>query len=131
MAPCIYWQPGDFRAEAIDLSCRQEIGGFSTFSLGMLAQFEPEIRHTPWVYRHLFWEAGMIGQVLYLEAEARGARGTGIGCYFDDAVHAQLGLKDRIWQSLYHFTIGFPVEDARLQTLPPYFHLDPERKTGS
>jgi len=125
--PLYLLRPGDVRAEAIDLSCRQEIAGFSTFSLGMLARFESEVRHTPWIYRHLFWEAGMIGQILYLEAEARGVRGTGIGCYFDDAVHAQLGLQDRSWQSLYHFTVGFPVEDPRLQTLPPYFHLPPER----
>ena len=125
--PLYLLTPGDVRAEAIDLSCRQEIAGFSTFSLGMLARFESEVRHTPWIYRHLFWEAGMIGQVLYLEAEARGVRGTGIGCYFDDAVHAQLGLQDRSWQSLYHFTVGFPVEDPRLQTLPPYSHLPPER----
>jgi len=26
-------------------------------------------------------------------------------------------------QSLYHFTIGGPVEDRRLMTLPPYRHL--------
>jgi len=26
----------------------------------------------------------MIGQVLYLEAEAQGVRATGIGCFFDD-----------------------------------------------
>jgi hypothetical protein len=89
------------------------------------------VRHTPWIYRQLFWEAGMIGQILYLEAEARGVRGTGIGCYFDDVVHAQLGLQDRSWQSLYHFTVGFPVEDPRLQTLPPYFHLPPERPLHS
>jgi hypothetical protein len=125
--PLYLLTPRDVRAEAIDLSCRQEIAGLSTFSLGMLARFESEVRHTPWIYRHLFWEAGMIGQILYLEAEARGVRGTGIGCYFDDAVHAQLRLQDRSWQSLYHFTVGFPVEDPRLQTLPPYFHLPPER----
>ena len=28
----------------------------------------------PSFYRHLFWESGMVGQVLYLEAEAAGAR---------------------------------------------------------
>ena len=44
----------------------------------------------------------MVGQVLYLEAEAQGARGTGIGCFFDDAVHDILGLKDNTYQSLYH-----------------------------
>jgi len=62
----------------------------------------------------------MIGQVLYLEAEAAGVRATGIGCFFDDAMHELLGLKDRTLQSLYHFTTGGPVEDERLTTLPPY-----------
>jgi len=61
--------------------------------------------------------------VLYLEAEAAGIRGTGIGCFFDDAMHDVLGLRDRRWQSLYHFTVGGPVSDPRLQTLPPYAHL--------
>ena len=35
----------------------------------------------------------MIGQVLYLEAEAAGIRATGIGCFFDDEMHALLGLR--------------------------------------
>ena len=34
----------------------------------------------------------MVGQVLYLEAEAAGARATGIGCFYDDPVHDVLGL---------------------------------------
>lgn len=74
-------------------------------------------------YRELFWEAGMIGQALYLAAEAAGIRGTGIGCYFDDVLHHALGLTDHDWQSLYHFTMGAPVEDLRLRTAPPYAHL--------
>jgi hypothetical protein len=65
----------------------------------------------------------MIGQVLYLEAEAQGLRGTGIGCYFDDLMHKALGLEDETFQSLYHFTSGGPVDDARLVTHPPYAHL--------
>jgi hypothetical protein len=76
-----------------------------------------------WNYRYLFWETGFIGQVLYLEAEAAGVRGTGIGCYFDDSVHETLGIKDETFQSLYHFTIGTPLVDNRLQTLPAYAHL--------
>jgi len=62
----------------------------------------------------------VIGQVLYLEAEAIGVRATGIGCFFDDPVHQVLGFNDTRFQSLYHFTIGGPVEDPRLTTLPPY-----------
>ena len=62
----------------------------------------------------------MIGQVLYLEAEAAGYRATGIGCFFDDPVHDEMGRSDHTWQSLYHFTIGVPVEDTRLTTHKPY-----------
>jgi hypothetical protein len=58
----------------------------------------------------------MIGQVLYLEAEAAGARATGIGCFYDDAVHDLLGLSGHEWQSLYHFSMGMPVDDFRLTT---------------
>jgi len=51
-------------------------------------------------------------------------RGTGIGCFFDDPVHELLGLDDTRFQSLYHFTIGGPIVDDRLQSLPGYFHLE-------
>jgi hypothetical protein len=70
--------------------------------------------------RNLFWEAGLLGQVLYLEAEEAGIRATGIGCYFDDPVHEVFGITSHDWQSLYLFTVGGPVEDTRLTTLPAY-----------
>jgi len=35
-------------------------------------------------------------------------------------MHALLGLEGDAFQSLYHFTVGGPVEDPRLTTLPPY-----------
>ena len=58
--------------------------------------------------------------MLYLEAEAAGLRGTGIGCFFDDEVHRVLGLEDKSWQSLYHFTVGGAVDDERLRSAEPY-----------
>ena len=115
---------GDYRQQAMMVSCHQEIAGFSAFSLGMIAKFKQPVTDRPYLYRHLFWETGMIGQVLYLEAEAHGVRGTGIGCFFDDAVHEIMGLADNHYQSLYHFTVGKPIEDPRLTTYPPYFHLN-------
>ncbi len=121
--PLFLLEEGSFRREAIMVSCHQEIAGYSAFSLGMIARFKTTVEIEPFRYRHLFWETGMIGQVLYLEAEAHGVRGTGIGCFFDDAVHEMLGIKDNRYQSLYHFTIGKPVEDSRLTTYPPYHHL--------
>lgn len=114
-------QEGNFQRLAAQVSCTQEIAGQGAFSLGMISEFSPSLeKYGAWFYRHLFWESGMIGQLLYLAAEEAGVRGTGIGCYFDDAVHAILGITDDKLQSLYHFTIGYPVEDTRLTTLPAY-----------
>ncbi len=113
------------KRSARTLSCHQDIAASGFFSLGMLGEFARTLEERgPRGYPELFWEAGLIGQVLYLQAEAAGARGTGIGCFFDDAVHETLGLSDDRWQSLYHFTVGQPKPDDRLQTLPPYDHLD-------
>ena len=112
---------GDVHKAAMQISCFQEIAGDGCFSAAMIAAFEGPInRYGPWFYPRLFWECGMIGQVLYLEAEAAGVRATGIGCFFDDPTHEVLGLKGRSYQDLYHFTVGGPIEDHRLTTLPPY-----------
>ncbi len=103
------------------ISCFQDIAADGCFSLGMLASFKSALElYGPWFYPRLYWEAGLIGQVLYLEAEAAGIRGTGIGCFFDDAMHDLLGINDRAFQDLYHFTVGGLVQDNRLQTLPAY-----------
>jgi SagB-type dehydrogenase family enzyme len=112
---------GDCRRLAGRVSCDQEIAADGFFSLGMIAEFDASLAEFgPAFYRHLFWESGVVGQVLYLAAEADGARGTGIGCFFDDPVHDVFGLVDHTFQSLYHFTIGIPVEDTRLTTEPGY-----------
>ncbi len=112
---------GDCATLAARVSCLQDIAGDGAFSLGMIAEFiKPLERYGAWFYRRLFWEAGTIGQVLYLEAEAAGIRSTGIGCYFDDPVHDVFGLRGPQYQSMYHFTMGGPVEDSRLTTLPAY-----------
>jgi len=114
---------GDAQRVAAQVSCHQDIAGDSAFSLGMLAEFEGRVRQGAWWYPRLFWESGLVGQVLYLEAEAAGVRATGIGCFFDDPVHEIVAIKDHTFQSLYHFTVGGPIEDQRLTTLPPYAHL--------
>lgn len=114
---------GNFKSKAAELSCGQDIAGDGSFSLGMLCNFSESLQASTYRYRQLYWEAGMIGQVLYLQAEAYGFRGTGIGCFFDDPVHEFAGIFDYTYQSIYHFTIGSPVSDSRLLTLPAYYHL--------
>lgn len=119
--PLYLLQAMDCRALATTVSCGQNIAGDGAFSMAMIADYKDSLaRYGRGFYRNLFWEAGMVGQVLYLEAEEAGIRATGIGCYFDDPVHAAFGIEAREWQSFYHFTVGGPVEDSRLMTLPAY-----------
>lgn len=119
--PLYLLREGDCRALATTVSCGQNIAGDGAFSLAMIADYMDSLAmYGSGFYRNLFWEAGMVGQLLYLEAEESGLRATGIGCYFDDPVHAAFGIVSREWQSFYHFTVGGPVEDSRLTTLPTY-----------
>ncbi len=113
-------EAGDTRSLARLASCHQEIASDSAFAVAMLADVGALLAEGPWWYRWLHWEAGLLGHVLYLEAEAAGLRGTGIGCFFDDVVHETLGLGDDRFRDLYHFTVGGAVEDPRLTTHPGY-----------
>ena len=119
--PLYLLKEGDCRALAASVSCGQDIAGDGAFSLGMIADYmDSLVTYGAAFYRNLYWEAGLVGQVLYLEAEEASIRSTGIGCYFDDPVHEVFGISSRDWQSFYHFTVGGPVEDKRLTTLPAY-----------
>ena len=117
-------EEGDARRVAKQTSCNQDIAADGVFAVAMLAEYRaPLLAHGPSFYRRLYWETGAIGQVLYLEAEASGIRGTGIGCFFDELTHRTFGITDDRFQVLYHFTMGGPVEDSRLETRPAYEHL--------
>jgi nitroreductase len=124
MLPLFLLEEGDLRRSAQETSCGQEIAADGVFAAAMLADYRESLEaFGPWFYRRLYWETGLVGQVLYLEAEAGGIRGTGIGCFFDDLSHQAFGLTGDRFQVLYHFTMGGPVDDERLQTHPPYPHL--------
>ncbi len=114
---------GDYEVISKRVSCDQDIAADGVFSVSMIARFREPIEAQPSSYRTLHWETGMIGQVLYLEAEAHDLRGTGIGCFYDDLVHELIGLSGDAYQDLYHFTVGGAVEDRRVTSLPAYFHV--------
>lgn len=126
--PLYLLAPIDVRDFAATASCHQDIASDSAFMVVMLARFD-DLDDTPWRYRERFAEAGMLGQVLYLEAEAGNLQGTGIGCYFDDVVHRALGVDTTRFQDVYQFTVGRAVLDTRLGSEAGYAALAGTRQS--
>lgn len=116
--------PQVFRRVLRSLHCHQDIAATANVAVCMLAPVVSAVTKNAADYRNLLREAGMIGQALYLQAEAVGLRGTGIGCYFDDPVHDFIGLSGGNYQSLYHFTLGLPIADARVAVGSAYPQRD-------
>jgi SagB-type dehydrogenase family enzyme len=107
--------PRELARIARTLHCHQDIAANCCVAFGMLVDLEQALG-TASDYRHVLRDAGSLGHTLYLQAEALGLRGTGIGCFFDDAVAELLGLSRSPVRSLYHFSLGKPVDDPRIDT---------------
>jgi len=107
---------GDQRLMAAALSLGQDLAGNACLAFSMIGDFESAARsHGDRGYRYVHFEAGAIGQRLYLASEALGLRATGIGAFFDDEVSRYLSLALELGQVVYHFAIGYPVSDPRLE----------------
>jgi nitroreductase len=68
-------------------------------------------------YRYVHFEAGAIGQRMYLASEALGLRATGIGAFFDERVNRYLDLSPERGQVVYHLrlAIRFLIRGWRLE----------------
>ena len=109
---------GDQRVVAAGLSLGQDLAGNACTAFSMIGDLERATDiYGDRGYRYVHFEAGAIGQRLYLAAEALGYGATGIGAFFDDRVHEYLGLDESRGQVVYHFAIGYPVVDTRVQAL--------------
>ncbi len=107
---------GDQRLAAASLSLGQDLAGNACVAFSMIGDFENAARHYgDRGYRYVHFEAGAIGQRMYLAAETLGLRATGIGAFFDERVNQYLGLPPEFGQVVYHFAIGYPVPDPRLE----------------
>jgi SagB-type dehydrogenase family enzyme len=107
---------GDQRVAAAGLSLGQDLAGNACVAFSMIGDFERATRaHGDRGYRYVHFEAGAVGQRLYLAAEALGLGATGIGAFYDEEVHRYLHLTPEQGQVVYHFAIGHPVQDPRLQ----------------
>jgi len=75
------------------LSLEQALAGNACFAVSMIADLATAAgRFGNRGYRYVYFEAGAIGQRLYLGAEALGWNATGIGAFYDDDVHRYLGF---------------------------------------
>jgi nitroreductase len=82
----------------------------------MIGDLERAVRaHCDRGYRYVHFEAGAIGHRLYLAAEALGLGATGIGAFYDEEVHRYLNLGPSQGQVIYHFAIGYPIPDSRIE----------------
>lgn len=66
--PLFRLRAADCRAIAKMVSCHQAITSDGCFAMSMLGEFGDLVASNPWRYRQLHWEAGVIGQALYLES---------------------------------------------------------------
>lgn len=86
---------GNVQRVAAFLSLEQALAGNSCFTVSMIADLGEAARvFGNRGYRYLYFEAGAIGQRLYVGAEALGWNATGIGAFYDDDVHRYLGFLD-------------------------------------
>ena len=107
---------GDQRLVAAALSLGQDLAGNACVAFSMIGDFEKATSfYGDRGYRYVHFEAGAVGQRLYLAAESLGLRATGIGAFFDDEVHRYLSLAPEQGQVVYHFAVGYPVPDPRLK----------------
>jgi SagB-type dehydrogenase family enzyme len=84
---------GNVERVAAFLSLEQTLAGNSCFTVSMVADLSKDSEaFGNRGYRYAYFEAGAIGQRLYLGAEALGWNATGIGAFYDDDVHRYLGF---------------------------------------
>lgn len=119
---------GNVERVAAYLSLEQSLAGNACFAVSMIADLARAARtFGNRGYRYVFFEAGAIGQRLYVGAEALGWNATGIGAFYDDDVHRYLGFlgdagtgqhvdpQNLPLQVIYHFAVGRAVPDPRLE----------------
>jgi len=108
-------EKGDFSTTSKFINCMQDLGSLSSVSFSFVADFEKITKN--YHYKLTLQEAGMIGHILYIEAEAKGIRGCGIGCFFDDLINLDI-LNGKL-QAVYNFSIGIPLIDERIIKVKP------------
>src|SRR5208337_623386 len=84
---------GDQRVAAAALSLGQGLAGNACVAFSMIGDLDRAADiYGDRGYRYVHFEAGAIGQRMYLAAEALGLCATGIGAFLDEEVNRYMGL---------------------------------------
>ena len=104
---------GNVERVAAYLSLEQALAGNACFAVSMVADLAKAAQiFGNRGYRYVHFEAGAIGQRLYLGAEALSWNATGIGAFYDDDVHRYLGFLEETDGS-----VGSSLDAAEQSTL--------------
>jgi SagB-type dehydrogenase family enzyme len=135
---------GNVQRVAAFLSLEQSLAGNSCFTVSMIADLAGAAAlFGNRGYRYAHFEAGAIGQRLYVGAEALGWNATGIGAFYDDDVHRYLGFLEesepnsvsasvREAEKMSLVMLGSPASREAAQALGEEFSGDAQKqKTGS
>jgi SagB-type dehydrogenase family enzyme len=107
---------GDQRVAAAGLSLGQDLAGNACVAFSLIGDLDLATRaYGDRGYRYVHFEAGAVGHRLYIAAEALGLGATGIGAFYDEEVQRYLSLTPEQGQVVYHFAIGYPVPDTRME----------------
>lgn len=104
------------RKEASDFSCFQSIAKDCSVVISMLAPVNQSIDLCPVNYSYLHWEAGFLGQMLYIQAYEQGIGATGMGCFLDGET-ANVFKVSSLLTPIYHFAFGQQVKDIRFSSM--------------
>ena len=105
--------PAMCSASRLFSASNKPLAGNSCFTISMIADLGEAARvFGNRGYRYVYFEAGAIGQRLYVGAEALGWNATGIGAFYDDDVHRYLGFLEEGTDS-----VGASVREAEKAAL--------------
>jgi SagB-type dehydrogenase family enzyme len=104
---------GSAERVAAYLSLEQVLAGNACFAVSMIGDLSEAARvFGNRGYRYVHFEAGAVGQRLYVGAEALGWNATGMGAFYDDDVHRYLGFLEEGKNS-----VGVSVREAEQSAL--------------
>eukprot|EP00339_Tiarina_fusa_P002700 CAMPEP_0116998668 /NCGR_PEP_ID=MMETSP0472-20121206/1658_1 /TAXON_ID=693140 ORGANISM="Tiarina fusus, Strain LIS" /NCGR_SAMPLE_ID=MMETSP0472 /ASSEMBLY_ACC=CAM_ASM_000603 /LENGTH=296 /DNA_ID=CAMNT_0004697887 /DNA_START=171 /DNA_END=1061 /DNA_ORIENTATION=- len=106
----------EFKKEASGNSCHQKIAEDCSVVIAMLSPVGEAIGLEARNYAYMHWEAGFLGQLLYVQAYQQGLGATGMGCFLDEETAAAFAVGPD-YTPIYHFAFGVMVKDHRFSSV--------------